>query len=848
MPVDSPGSTATARPRTASGFVPSSPEEAGGADRPAVRWTLKRVLDLAVASLGLIAASPFLLLAAALLKLEGRGPVFIHTECVGRKFIPFRMVRFRAGAGRSPVALALRKLRLDGLPQLLNVLRGDMSLVGPRPEPPRFVDAHRRDFADLLEVRPGLLSMASTSCRGEETLLARSLDPEKDYLYVVLPERIQWEKSYLRSASLWLDLAILGRGARSWLRHRLVGPLAAAAGTVIERALPHRRVVVAGVHVALILVSNLLAFFICFEGDPGPDRWKIFLGTLPLLGLLRVLGFLPFRLFSGLWRYVSVKDLGAIIASVSLSSCAFGITVFITPGFPEYPKRVLVVDWMLLIFLLSGIRLVKRVLRGLSAASSSEVRVLIVGAGDAGEMLLREIEMNPAYRYRPVGLVDDDLLKKGASIRGVPVLGTRKDLPRIIAAAKPDEIVIAAPSAPAEVVQETVQSCRKFGLPVKALPGLRDILCGRGLLELIKDVEPENLLGRPPIALASPELDRFYRGKSILVTGAGGSIGSELVRQLARFEPSRLVLYERHEYSLYMLEMELRKAHPKLELAPVIGDILDAERVKQALARHQPAILFHAAAYKHVPMMEQNPREAVRVNVVGTRRLAQLSARAGVERFVLISSDKAVEPTSVMGRTKRLAELTLKHLMDGERPGTRFMAVRFGNVLESSGSVVPLFKDQIKRGGPVTVTHPEVTRYFMTTAEAVHLVLHTARMGEGGEIFVLDMGQPVRLLSMTKRLISLYGYEPARDIEIVFTGLRPGEKLHEELFSARERMGPTGHPKIHKVMDGPAGRPGGLLDRLTALEEVVSNGVTPEEVKAHLAGMIQECDGGASLN
>jgi FlaA1/EpsC-like NDP-sugar epimerase/lipopolysaccharide/colanic/teichoic acid biosynthesis glycosyltransferase len=809
---------------------------------------LKRVLDVTAASLAMVAVSPFLLLLAALLKLEGRGPVFIHTERMGRRFIPFLLVRFRDGAGRSPVAHALHKLRLDGLPQLLNVLRGDMSLVGPRPEPPRFVDAHRRDFEDLLEVQPGLFSMASTCCRGEETLLARSEDPEKDYLHVVLPERIRWEKTYLRGASLWLDLVILGRGARSWLRHQVLGPLAVAAGKVIEQALPHRRVVVAGVHVALIAVSNLLAYVICFEGDPGPDRWKIFLGTLPLLGLIRVLGFLPFRLFSGLWRYVSVNDLGAIIASVSLSSVAFGTAVLITPGFPDYPRRVLVVDWLLLVFLLSGIRLVKRVLRGLTATSSSEVRVLVVGAGDAGEMLLREIEMNPAHRYRPVGLVDDDLLKRRTSIRGVPVLGTLKELDRIIAEQRPDEIVIAAPAAPPEVVRETLESCRKFGLPVKALPGLRDILCGRGLLEMIKDVAPENLLGRAPIALASPELDAFYRGKSILVTGAGGSIGSELVRQLARFEPARLVLFERHEFSLYQLELELRKTHPTLELAPVIGDILDSERVKQALIKHKPAILFHAAAYKHVPMMEQNPREAVRVNVVGTRRLAQLAARAGVERFVLISSDKAVEPTSVMGRTKRLAELTLKHLMDGERSGTRFMAVRFGNVLESSGSVVPLFKDQIKRGGPVTVTHPDVTRYFMTTAEAVHLVLHAARMGEGGEIFVLDMGQPVRLLSMTKRLISLYGYEPARDIEIVFTGLRPGEKLHEELFSARERMAATSHPKIHKVMDGQARRQGGILDRLTALEEVVSNGVTPEEVKLYLEGMIEECDGGASLN
>lgn len=560
-----------------------------------------------------------------------------------------------------------------------------------------------------------------------------------------------------------------------------------------------RRVFVASVQGALVLLSAYLAFYIRFEGSIPESQLFLLGAALPVLFVLRMAAFVPFGLFEGLWRYASAKDIRNIAGSVALGSLAFLVVERRIPGLEGYSRSVLVIDSLLLGSFLSAVRLARLILRGVLPKPGRRARVLIVGAGDAGEALLREIELHPEYGYVAAGLVDDDPAKRGTKIRGVKIYGSRRELRRIVEKTRAEGILIAIPSASPERLREIAADCRRTGLGVKTLPGFGDLLLSGRLLDAVVDVEPEDLLCRPPVAAILPEVESSYRGKKVLVTGAGGSIGGELSRQLSALGVSRLVLFERHEFGLYAIDRELRERRGPSVHVPVIGDVCDRARFSRILEEHAPEIVFHAAAYKHVPLMEANPTEAVKVNVLGTKNAVELALERGVERFVFISSDKAVDPAGVMGATKKLGELILERHSRGGGNGasrTRFVTVRFGNVLESSGSVVPLFKEQIRVGGPVTVTDPRMERYFMTTREAVHLVLCAAMLGEGGEVFVLDMGEPIKLVDLAKQLISLYGYEPERDIPIVFTGLRPGERLKESLFDADEEPRPTRHPKL----------------------------------------------------
>jgi FlaA1/EpsC-like NDP-sugar epimerase/lipopolysaccharide/colanic/teichoic acid biosynthesis glycosyltransferase len=814
---------------------------------------MKRAVDLAAAGLGLLLLSPVLLIVALAVRLEGRGPVLIRRSRLGRGFRPFHCYFFRTSSKEDPcdellpvlsgggaptlVGRLLRRTDLYKLPQLINVLRGEMSLVGPAPEHPRFATAYGSHFDELLRIKPGIFALTDLSWNADDASLERNREPEKEYLYRILPKRIELAREYARKASLRLDLVIACRCIWSVLQSCSSIVVLEIADGLLRRALPYRRLVVVLVQLLLIAAAHFVALLIRFEGEIPAEHAALFWKVLPLAVVCRVLLFQPLGLFSGLWRYVSVKDLRNIVASVTLSSVLLFVLVHHLLGITSYPRSVFVIDWLVLIFLLSAIRLSKRILMSLAGRAEGETRILIIGAGDAGEMLLREIEMHPGSAYRVMGFIDDDPAKKGTMVRGTRVLGSRKDLPRILETVRPDEIVIAISSAPAEILQEIVKSCRQFGLPVKCLPGLRDLLTTRGILETIRDIEPEDLLCRPAVALSSPELHSFYRGRRVMVTGAGGSIGSELVRQIAGLEPGRLVLFERHEHSLYLIERELRRLHPGCPIVPIIGDILDVPRLSRTLAENRPALLFHAAAYKHVPMMELNPEEAVKGNVLGTKNAARLALKHGVERFVFVSSDKAVKPSSVMGATKRVGELLIQDLATAN--GTRFLAVRFGNVLESSGSVIPLFKEQIKRGGPLTITHPQVTRYFMTTAEAVNLVLNAALLGKGGEIFVLDMGKPIRVLDMAHQLLSLYGYKPVRDIDIVYTGLRPGEKLHEQLHDANEELRPTQHPKIFTVLNRRPERLQFYPELLPDLDGILLDGQGAGELKERLAALVE---------
>ena len=558
-----------------------------------------------------------------------------------------------------------------------------------------------------------------------------------------------------------------------------------------------RRPLVVALHLFLVIAANYLAFWLRFDGNIPDLYWAYFVGMLPWLVFIRLAIFMPFRLFQGLWRYTGLWDLLNILAATCASSLVFVGVVRFGLGIRAYPRSVYVIDALVLVFGLTAVRLVRRVVRDLRWQTRGS-RVLIVGAGDAGELIVRDMKNNPFYQYQPIGFVDDNPAKVGRRIHGVPVLGTRVDLEQIIATHGPDEVVIAMPTAKASVLREVVRSLEHHKLPIKMLPNLSDVLKGRVAVNQIRTLSAEDLLARSPVALPTEQVLALIAGKRVLVTGAGGSIGSELCRQVASFGPARLVMLDQYENGLFAVDGEIRQRWRSVPLDVVVASVSDAERMDAVMQRFAPEIIFHAAAHKHVPLMEANRCEAVKNNVRGTRIVAEAADLHKVERFVLISTDKAANPMSVMGATKRVAERLIQYM--ARRSETSFVAVRFGNVLNSNGSVVPLFMDQIKRGGPVTVTHPDIRRFFMLIPEAVQLVLHAATLGESGAIYMLEMGEQVNIADMARNLIRLSGFIPDEEIQVVFTGLRPGEKLFEELVGSDETAESANVEKLQRIV------------------------------------------------
>ncbi|MDT9026809.1 polysaccharide biosynthesis protein [Rossellomorea yichunensis] len=499
------------------------------------------------------------------------------------------------------------------------------------------------------------------------------------------------------------------------------------------------------------------------------------------------------RLYQKAWEYASVGELVAIIRAITFSIVATGILQFIVNG--DIYVRVLAVTWMLHIILIGGSRFSWRMYRHYYIKAKQEKkRALIIGAGSAGSMLVRQLIKSQDTDLLPVGFIDDDPKKMKLQIYGVTILGRTKDIPTLVEKHQIDNIIIAIPSLRKGELQEVYQQCSKTTAKTQIMPMIEDIVSGKVSVNQFREVQVEDLLGREPVELDTNSISKKLSGKTVLVTGAGGSIGSEICRQVSKFRPKKLLLLGHGENSIYTIDMELRNKYgTELKVVPIIADIQDRNRIFEVFEEHAPEVVYHAVAHKHVPLMEYNPKEAVKNNVIGTKNVAEAADTFGVNTFVLVSSDKAVNPTNVMGSTKRIAEMVIQNLNKDSQ--TNFVAVRFGNVLGSRGSVIPLFKKQIQAGGPVTVTHPDMTRYFMTIPEASRLVMQAGALARGGEIFVLDMGEPVKIVDLAKNLIKLSGYT-IEEIGIKFAGIRPGEKMYEELLGENEVHGKAVFPKI----------------------------------------------------
>jgi FlaA1/EpsC-like NDP-sugar epimerase len=563
--------------------------------------------------------------------------------------------------------------------------------------------------------------------------------------------------------------------------------------TAISRLMNHRTAIV--LHdLGMVAAAWTLSYLI-------PYNFALRVLGLPFVELLPVVlvtqGVILWQvgLYRGVWRFASIPDLWNIMRAVTAGVVGVGIALFVANRLEGVPRTFVLLYPLLLFFLLGAPRMVYRMWkdhRFALADSAGRTRVLILGAGRAGEALARDLWRDG--KHLVVGFLDDHLRLQGAKIRGFPVLGTLDELGQTVADMDVHLVVIAMPSASTAQMQRVVDLCERVGVPFRTLPRLHDLVSGYSSVNELREVAIDDLLGREPISLDWERISQGLRDKIVLISGGGGSIGSELCRQIARLGPRELVVIERNEFNLYCIEMALRRDFPHLVLHACLADVFDRGAVGHLMAKYRPQVIFHAAAYKHVPMLELRTREAIRNNVLGTRVLATAAAAHGCESFVLISTDKAVNPANIMGASKRMAEMICQGL--DQRSTTRFITVRFGNVLGSAGSVVPLFQKQIASGGPVTVTHPKVTRYFMTIPEACQLIMQAAVMGRGGEIFVLDMGEPVSITYLAEQLIRLAGKVPGRDMQIVYTGLRPGEKLFEELFHSQENLSTTGHDKI----------------------------------------------------
>lgn len=595
------------------------------------------------------------------------------------------------------------------------------------------------------------------------------------------------------------------------------------------------------IDIILIHIAFLTALVLRYDGNISSihlvyieayTSWSFFI----ILATTKLLTFFIFKLYKSLWKYASIEEglriIGAVIVgNLWFISCLYFFQI-------HFPRSVFILTPVFDIILIGGVRFNYRMLRHLHAKTfkkkdPEQKNVLIIGGGEAGAMVIRELNNHGNLKMKPVAIIDDDTKKHRQQINGIPVIGGRSAIYDTVIKYSIDIIIIAVPSAPPLEVRHLIELCNTTTCKIKILPGLYEIITGDVSFDQIRDVQIEDLLGRDPVVLDTDELASFLANKRICVTGGGGSIGSELCRQIARFHPKELIILDSYENNAYELEHEMRKTYPDLTLTVIIASVRDKERIMSVFQILQPQIVFHAAAHKHVPLMENNPSEAVKNNVFGTINTIEAAINVNTEKFVLISTDKAVNPTNVMGTTKRICEMAVQAY--NGKSSTEFVAVRFGNVLGSNGSVIPLFKKQIEHGGPLTVTHPDIIRYFMTIPEAAQLVLQAGAMAQGGEVFILDMGEPVKIVDLARNLIKLSGFEPDIDIKIQFTGLRPGEKLYEELLLAEEGIEKTRYAKIF-IGNQAAPDISELKKQLDQLSKVLQS--TPDTIKTVLKEIV----------
>jgi len=563
-----------------------------------------------------------------------------------------------------------------------------------------------------------------------------------------------------------------------------------------ELVLRFRRLIIVIIHFILVVLAYILAFYLRFDFRVDSSQWQIIIRTLPILIPIKLVIFSYLGLYSGLWRYAGIDDIWRIFKAHVLATLCFIFAVMFIHTFVGFPRSVFVLDFILSFGFIAGIRFANRLVREKFRPENKTKRkkALIVGAGEAGVMVLKESRSNLKADIEIVGFIDDDRQKRNQRIQGVSILGSRDDISSIVKEYGVEDIIIAIPSAKGEVIRSIITHCKASSVKIRIVPGLQKIISG-DLEVKPREIKPEDLLGRESVTINEEEIKKYLFEKVVLVTGAGGSIGSALCRQIVKFNPKEILLFDHNENNVYYLGIEFLTKYRHIKFRTIIGDVRDVGLLKSIFSLYKPEIVFHAAAHKHVPLMEENPVAAVKNNIIGSRNLIYAANHYKVERFIFISTDKAVNPTSVMGMTKRIVEMILQSKAKISR--TKYMAVRFGNVLGSDGSVIPLFKKQIEEGGPITITHPEVKRYFMSISEASQLVLQAGSMGKAGEIFILDMGEQIKILDLAKEMIILYGLKPDEDIKIEYIGLRPGEKLFEETLLNSEKDKATKADKIY---------------------------------------------------
>ena len=818
--------------------------------RPMRPWQaiVKRSIDLVLGTIALVLLLPVGVAIALAVVLDSSGRAIYGARRVGRDGRAFTMWKFRSMArgaeqagpgvtgaydGRvTRVGAVLRRTKLDELPQLVNVVLGQMSLVGPRPEAPHYVDRWSPEEREVLSMRPGITGPTQVAFVDEEQELVGDVD--EVYERQVMHAKLAIDLDYVRAYSLRRDAAILARTAGA-----ILGERARRARTRPRRYTFAERL--AAARPGAVLVDAALAALMAFLAvGLRIDRNNLFAAAaeywvfIPLAAIVRPVMFLLAGAYLRVWRYPTISDVALIVSSLAAGSLVMAMTLFFVmqpsgfPGSIGFPRSALLIEFVLSLLVLGGIRFASRVRQeDVDPAPRAELAgppkpVLIYGAGEAGAQLVREMRRNRMLRLDPVGFIDDHERKRGQRIYGLEVLGRGEELPRIVADRNVAEVIVAMPRLAGHELRRIVALCDAAKVAVRTLPGVQELLDDTVSVNRIRPVRVEDLLRREPQEIPEGPIRALVAGRTVLVTGAGGSIGSEACRQVAAFGASKVVLLERGETPLFYIDEELRRRFPGVEVIPVLGDVTQQAEVERVLSEHQPTIVLHAAAHKHVPLSEQNPAAAVLTNVRGTRIMAEAAAAHGVEAFIFISTDKAVDPSSVMGATKRIGEAIVREV--GREAKGRFVVVRFGNVMGSQGSVLELFRQQIADGGPVTITHPDMTRYFMTIPEAVRLILLAGAVGDGGAIHVLNMGEPIRIVDLARELLRLSVSSGDKDIPIVFTGLRPGEKMEEQLFGEDEERLPTSYPFLLLAKPAGGGTEAALAGAARDLESVAECG------------------------